>query len=220
MRSVMFDLDGTLADTSADLIAAANLCFSDLGLGPLLHPEEDAAIAVRGARAMLNEGFSRVEGEFDGETDRLYPRLLDYYGSNIAVHTELYPGTREVLAALRAEGYRVGVCTNKPEGLAEKLLRALDVRDAFHSLIGADTLPVRKPDPAPLREAVVRAGADPARTVLVGDTETDRDTARAMGVPSVLVAFGPGGETVRAMGADHVLDHFDDLPGLMAQLDR
>ena len=220
MRSVMFDLDGTLADTSADLIAAANLCFCDLGLGPLLEPGRDAAVAVRGARAMLAKGFSRVEGDHEDEIDRLYPRLLDYYGSNIAEHTVLYPGAREMLEALRRADYRVGVCTNKPQGLAEKLLDALDIRDAFDSLIGADTLPVRKPDPAPLREAVLRAGADPSRTVLVGDTETDRDTARALGVPSILVTFGPAGQGVREMQADHFLDHFDDLPPLMAQLDR
>ncbi len=218
MGTVIFDLDGTLADTSRDLIAAANACFIDLGLGEVLSPETDAGTALRGGRAMLTLGFERTGTHGPDEVDRQYPRLLEAYGQAVAVHSRVYPGAMEAIAALTAAGYGVGICTNKPQGLAEALLSELGVRDAFASLIGADTLPVRKPDPEPLREAVRRTGGDPAACVLIGDTETDRETARAAGVPCVLVTFGPMGEGVHDLGPEAVIGHFDELPAVIRGL--
>ena len=218
MRTVIFDLDGTLADTSGDLIAAANACFRDLGLGDLLDPATDAATALRGGRAMLTLGFGRVEGFGADEIDRQYPRLLEAYGQDVASRTTLYPGAMAAVEALRAAGYAVGIATNKPEHLAERLMTALGVRDSFASLVGADTLSVKKPDPEHHFEAVRRAGGDPRRSLLVGDTETDRMTSRNAGVPSVLVRFGPGGDAVDALAPEAVIDHFDELPGVVARL--
>ena len=136
MRCVIFDLDGTLADTSGDLIAAANACFVGLGLGPLLDPATDAGTALRGGRAMLKLGFSRVDGIEDAEIDRQYPVLLDAYAQDIDTHTVMYPRAMAAVEALKVAGYGVGICTNKPEGLAQTLLTRLGVRDAFGSLIG------------------------------------------------------------------------------------
>jgi len=218
MRTVIFDLDGTLADTSRDLIAAANVCFRDLGLGDLLDPLADAGTALRGAKAMLTLGFSRVEGFGAEEIDRQYPRLVAAYAADIDRHSVLYPGAMAAVGRLRAAGYGVGICTNKPEALAQSLLTRLGVRDSFGALVGADTLAQRKPDPAPLREAVCRLGGDMARTCLVGDTVTDHSTARAAGVPSVLVTFGPGGGDMAALAPDALLDHFDDLDRVLAGL--
>lgn len=215
---VIFDLDGTLADTSGDLIAAANHCFRGLGLGDLLDPAKDAATALRGGRAMLNLGFSRVTG-FGRETvEAQYPVLLAAYANDIATHTTMYPGAMAAVGRLQAAGYAVGIATNKPEALAEALLRCLGVRDAFGALIGADTLPVRKPDPAHHFAAVAGAGGDPARSLLVGDTVTDRDTARNAGVPSVLVTFGPGREDVLALDCDATIDHYDQLDAVVTRL--
>ncbi|MFQ6547849.1 HAD-IA family hydrolase [Aestuariibius sp. 2305UL40-4] len=219
MRSVIFDLDGTLADTSGDLIAAANACFRDLGLGDLLEWGSDNGVAFRGGRAMLTEGFSRIGGDWQAEIDRQYPRLLDYYGAEIDRHTVLYPGVREAVAALSGDGYAVAVCTNKPERLAEILLQRLGFRDAFGALVGADTLPVRKPDPAPLVAAVERAGGNPARACLVGDTVTDRETARAAGAASILVTFGPEGDAVKALEPEALLEDYAELPGIVARLE-
>jgi len=218
MRTVIFDLDGTLADTSRDLVAAANACFRDLGLGDLLDPVADAGTALRGGRAMLTLGFGRVEGFGLTLVDAQYPRLLAAYAADIDRHTVMYPGAMAAVARLRADGYRVGICTNKPEGLAQTLLTRLGVRDAFDSLVGADTLPVRKPDPLTLLAAVERAGGDIRRACLVGDTATDHKTARAAGVPSVLVTFGPGAEAVRELLPDALLDHFDALDAVVAGL--
>ena len=218
MRSVIFDLDGTLADTSGDLIAAANVCFAEMGHGALLDAEADAATAFRGARAMLRLGLTRAGGSTEEMVDAWYPRLLDAYGAAIAVHTRLYPGAMEAVETLKDAGFAVGICTNKPAGLAETLLADLGIRSAFASMIGADTLPVRKPDPAPFRAAVTAAGGDPARACLVGDTETDRETARAARVPSILVGFGPEGPGIARLEPDALIGHFDELPQVAARL--
>lgn len=212
MRTVIFDLDGTLADTSGDLLAAANACFRGLGHGDVLTVAQDAGTALRGGRAMLTAGFKRLEVDYtDADIDAQYPILLEAYGEDIATHTKLYPGAREAVSRLRDAGYKVGICTNKPEGLAEQLMAALDFRDVFHSLIGADTLPVRKPDPTPFIESVTRAGGDPKRSLLVGDTQTDRDTSANAGVPSVLVTFGPGGGDMAALKPEALMGHYDEL---------
>jgi phosphoglycolate phosphatase len=193
MRTVIFDLDGTLADTSGDLIAAANHCFRDMGL----------TLAGRHDEAVI---------------DAYYQVLLDAYAEDIDTHTVLYPGAMEAVEALRMAGYGVGICTNKPEALAEMLLTRLGVRDAFASMVGADTLPVRKPDPEPLREAARRAGGDPALCLLVGDSDTDRNTARAAGVPSVLVTFGPSGDDMAALVPEALCHAYSDLPDIVTGL--
>lgn len=218
MRTVIFDLDGTLADTSHDLINAANACFQGLGLGDLLDPVADAATAFRGGRAMLSLGFSRVDGFGEDEITRQYPIFLQAYDDNIDTHTTLYPHAIEAVQSLKADGFAVGICTNKPVGLSEKLLTRLGIRDEFASMIGADTLSVRKPDPAPYIAAVEQAGGTVAQSCLIGDTITDRDTARAAGVPSVLVTFSAAGHAVRDLEPDALLHDYKDLPDIAAML--
>lgn len=216
MRTVIFDLDGTLADTSRDLIDAAN---TRLGSCEVLDPVADAATAFRGGRAMLSLGYARLGLEPDaGSADADYRAFLAEYEARIDRHTRLYPGAVEAVERLTAAGYRVGICTNKPESLAETLMSRLGVRELFASLVGADTLPVRKPDPAPYRLAVDRAGGAVARSLLVGDTVTDRETARAAGVPSVLVTFGPEGDSVLALEPEGTIGGFADLPAVVARL--
>lgn len=218
MRTVVFDLDGTLADTSADLLAAANACFTALGHGALLD-HRDAATALHGGRAMLRLGFSRLADPFsETDVDREYPNLLAAYATGIDTHTRLYPGAVAAVEALRALGFATAICTNKPEGLAETLLQRLGVRALFGSLVGADTLPTRKPDPRPYIAAVERAGGNVSRSMLIGDTETDRKTGLAVGIPVALVTFGPDGHDVAALNPEALLHHFDDLPALAQRL--
>ena len=222
MRTVVFDLDGTLADTSGDLIAAANACFRDLGHPDMLDPATDAATALRGGRAMLTLGFGRLgipEADLAAHVDPQYQPLLVHYAQALAVHTTLYPGALAAVEALRGQDFATVICTNKPEALAEALMQALGVRDRFDSLIGADTLPTRKPDVAPFHAAIDRAGGHRDRAIMIGDTVTDHDTARAAGVPSVLVSFGPAGKlALDDLNPDAFLDHFDDLPALAEAL--
>ena len=218
MRTVVFDLDGTLADTSQDLLAAANACFIQLGLGLPLD-QADSLTAFQGGRAMLRLGSVRLG--LDWDEDRVaqeYPRLLAAYAAGIDTHTRLYPGAVAALTTLRAQGYALAICTNKPQDLAETLTARLGIRGMFGALIGADTLPHRKPDPAPYHEAVQRVGGSLARSFLLGDTETDVKTARAAGVPVALVAFGPEGPGVARLRPDAILTRFDDLPTLAADL--
>ncbi len=218
MKTVVFDLDGTLADTSGDLIAAANASFERLGHGPLLDPVADAGTAFHGARAMLRLGLERVDALDEATVDAAYPDLLAWYGENIDVFTKMYPGAVEAVETLLSAGYRVTVCTNKPEGLAETLLRKLGVRDLFGALVGADTLPVRKPDPAPYRAAVERAGGAVETSYLLGDTVTDRKTALAAGVPCALVTFGPDGHDVAKLDPEALLHGYEDLALLTERL--
>ncbi|GAA5071128.1 HAD-IA family hydrolase [Roseibacterium beibuensis] len=218
-RTVIFDLDGTLADTSGDLIAAANMALSEMGFAPQLNRGQDDATAFRGGRAMLRLAAERMAlAEAEAMIERGYPLLLDAYGRDIDRHTSLYPGAMAAVGRLRAAGVAVGICTNKPEGLAIQLLDRLGISDQFASLIGADTLPTRKPDAAPYRAAVDAAGGALERSFLVGDTETDRKTARAAGVPCALVTFGPTGRAVAELEPEALVDHFDAFDTVVAQL--
>lgn len=214
MRCVVFDLDGTLADTSADLLVAANAALGGAVLGP-----GDALTAFHGGRAMLRLGYQRLGREWtEADVDAGYPVLLEAYREGIATHTRMYPGAMEAVEALKTAGFAVSVCTNKPEALAKALLAALGVRGAFGALVGADTFPVRKPDPTPYRAAVERAGGVVSRSMLVGDTETDAKTGVAAGVPVALVTFGPEGAGVSRFKPAALLDRFEDLPGLAGRL--
>ncbi len=217
MRTVVFDLDGTLADTSADLLAAANACFRGLGHDDLLD-QRDALTAFHGGRAMLRLGFSRLGAGTEAEVDAQYPVLLAAYADAIDTHTRLYPGVVAAVEALRLAGFATAICTNKPEGLAVELVRRLGIRDLFGALVGADTLAVRKPDPEPLFESIRRVQGDPRRALLIGDTMTDRETGRAAGVPVVLVTFGPEGAGVARLHPEALLDRFDALPELAARM--
>ena len=219
MRVAVFDLDGTLADTSADLIAAANGALSEAGVGVRLDAMRDRAAAFAGGRAMLRAGLARLGPPADeAEVDRLYPRLLELYGLGLAVQNRLYDGVGVALDRLAARGWALGVCTNKPEGLARALIGALGLGGRFAVLLGADSLPWRKPDSRHLLETIARAwrgaGAGGA-----GRGHRDRqDAARAAGVPCVLVGFGPEGDAVAALAPAALIAHFDGLPEVLERL--
>ncbi|MFW2586843.1 HAD-IA family hydrolase [Sagittula sp. SSi028] len=223
---VIFDLDGTLADTSGDLIAAANVCFAQMDLTAAqremarLDPTRDAGIAVRGGRRMLTAGLERAGCYSDALVEAWYQPLLRAYDSALDVHSHFYPGAVAAVETLRRNGYATGICTNKPEAMAEKLMRALGARDLFDALIGADTLPTRKPDVAPFWAAVDQSGGDRKAALLVGDSDTDRTTSANAGVPSILVTFSPEGCGVKDLTPEATIDHFDELPAVVDALLR
>ena len=218
MRSVVFDLDGTLADTSADLIAAANACFIGLSHDAQLDPVTDALTAFGGGRAMLRLGFSRLGSFTEDDIDAQFPKLLQYYAENIDTHTKLYDGVVDALLELKQRGYLLGVCTNKPEGLAQELLLRLGIRDHFVAMLGADTLPVRKPDPQHLWTTIDQMGGHRDRAVLIGDTITDRSAAKNADVPCILVSFGPEADGVNRMEPSALLNHYSQLPDLVDRI--
>ena len=219
MRTAVFDLDGTLADTAADLIAAANAALVFGGHNVRLDPIGDAGTAFHGGRAMLSKAFGRMtSAPGDGEVDRLYPVLLQAYGDRIDRETRVYDGVGDALDQLERAGWLLAVCTNKPVGLAETLLDRLGLAERFEAVLGADSLAVRKPDPLHLLETISRAGGTAEKSVLVGDTVTDREAARRAEVACVLVAFGPEGEAVARLEPEAILQHYDELPGLLEQM--
>ncbi len=219
MRTVIFDLDGTLADTSGDLIVAANSAMIQMGMLPQLHRGQDDATAFRGGRAMLTLSLERAgHDDIEAAVEVGYPILLEAYADALDTHTELYPGVVPAIEAVRAAGFRTGICTNKPEAMAVELVAKLGISHLFGTLIGADTLPVRKPDPVPLIVAVEQVGGDISQSVLIGDTITDRETSRAAGALSALVTFGPLGLGVADMKPDALLHDYRDLLGLCENL--
>ena len=218
MTTVIFDVDGTLADTSGDLIAAATHCFVQMGQGEVLHPKRDAAVGMRGGRAMLTCGLERL-GKMDVSlVDAYYPILIEAYRAKIDLHTKLFPGAMEAVGRLTAGGVKVGICTNKPIALAELLLDRLGVREAFAALVGAGSLAVRKPDPEAFFETVRQVGGQVEEAVMVGDTVTDHKTARAAGVPSILVDFGFGEGDPALLKPDAILKSYDDFEACLARV--
>lgn len=213
--TVAFDLDGTLADTAPDLAAVLNHVLRELGR-PEVPPESVRHLVGHGARALLRNGLA-ASGEASEElVEHGFPLYLEYYAANICVGTRPYPGVEAALDRLAADGARLAVCTNKLESLTHLLLDALGWTSRFDAVVGGDTLAVRKPDPAPLVEAIARARG--GRAAFVGDSITDADTARAAGVPFLAVSFGFSDRPATQLGADAVIDHFDDLPAALLAL--
>lgn len=205
---VAFDLDGTLADTAPDLTAALNHALGQLGRPPV--PAEDVRHMVgHGARALLQKGLSAT-GEMTEElVEQGFPIFIDYYLEHIADGTQIFPGLNAALDQLAARGVKLAVCTNKAEGLARRCIDELGWTDRFDALVGGDTLPVRKPDPAPLFEAIARCGG--GRAAYVGDSITDTDTGRNANIPTVAVSFGFSDRPVEQLDAAALIDHFDAL---------
>jgi len=218
--AVVFDLDGTLADTGTDLVAAANATLEEVGMGRVLDPTKDNQVAMyTGGRAMLRHGFDLVgETVSEAQIEALYPVLVDHYAQNLCVHSYLYPGCAKALHQLGELGVPMAICTNKPGRLAAPLLKQLGITHHFGALIAADSLPVRKPNPEPLWAAIEKVGSTSSTSVLVGDSLTDRKTAGAAGVTSLMVGFGPIGDRVREFKPHGVLNHFDELCETLSRL--
>lgn len=218
--TLVFDLDGTLADTAADLIETLNVLLVRQAVAPV--PVERARDVVgAGARAMIERGLAlggtTVEAE---ELDRLFADFLDHYALNLAVKTKLFPGVREALDRLVGAGHRLAVCTNKMEAHSVMLLRALGIADRFAAVSGRDTFAWCKPDGRHIKATVEQAGGDPARAIMVGDSRTDIDAARSAGIPVIAVNFGYTDTPVEALGPDLVIDHFDALEAAVAALEQ
>ncbi len=205
---VVFDLDGTLADTAQDLTAALNAVLRELGRAQL--PEARVRTMIgHGARALVRKGLAATGVVTDQIVEQAFARFLAIYGEAICTETRPFEGAADMLDDLAARGVKTALCTNKPEALTHDLLAGLGWSDRFAAVVGGDTLPVRKPDPGPLREAITRAGG--RRPVFVGDSLTDADTARAAGVPFVAATFGYCEGPVEALGADAIVTRFGDL---------
>ena len=204
LRGVLFDLDGTLADTAPDLIAAVNRILIEESRAPL----PDAALrplVSKGGRALLARAFPDLD---EAAREPLLPRFLAAYAQALAVHTRPFDGVEALLAAIEARGWPWGIVTNKPEGLAVGVVAGLAWSTRSRALVGGDTLPVRKPAPEPLLLAASQLGVAPSQCLYVGDDARDIEAAKAAGMPSAAALWGyrEAHEDPSSWGADVACD--------------
>ncbi|MDE2437310.1 MAG: HAD-IA family hydrolase [Sphingomonadales bacterium] len=211
---VGFDLDGTLLDTAQDLGAALNHALDTIGRGPVAEDQVRNLIGG-GSALMLHRALALTGGEDGIDFDALRKVLVHHYAANIAVHTRLFPGGEGMLDTLAERGIKLAVVTNKPEPLAVRLFDELGLTDRFAAIIGGGRYPL-KPAPDALHAMVAACGG--GRAAYVGDTTFDTHAARAATLPSVAVSFGFNDLPPDQLGADAVIDHFDDLIPALAAL--
>jgi phosphoglycolate phosphatase len=215
---IAFDLDGTLVETAPDLIGALNVVLSERGLAPM--PLASARVLVgRGARKLIENGFAAAGRALDpSDIGGLVTRFIEVYAGRIASESQPYPSLTEALDELAAAGAILCVCTNKRSDLSLALLDALQLTHRFAAVVGADRAPKPKPDPSHVLAAIAAAGGDPAFALMVGDSANDVDSAKAAKVPVVAVTFGYTETPARDLGADAVIDRFDELPAVARRL--
>jgi len=204
----IFDLDGTLCDTRADLTASTNHVRQSFGLEPLA-PEAVQKFVGHGGRVLVERalGPGRKEHEYD-EGFRL---LIEYYGEHYLDATRPYPGLVERIDELAALGVRFAVVTNKPVGLTSKILDGLDISRRLAAVVGGDTFAERKPHPRGLRHVLDELGVEPRRALMIGDSAIDVDTARAAQVAVCGVGWGFDVESLRRSAPDFLVSDAGEL---------
>ncbi|HEY2527344.1 MAG TPA: phosphoglycolate phosphatase [Xanthobacteraceae bacterium] len=218
MLTIVFDLDGTLVDTAPDLIDALDLALAAAGL-PGVSYHSARKLIGGGAKAMIERALTAAGCSFSTvQVDRLYAAFIAHYSAHIADRSRPFPGLERVLDDLAVAGHRLAVCTNKLEWLAVRLLRTLNLARHFAAICGQDTFGVQKPDPTILRQTVLRAGGEPARAILVGDSGTDVRTARAAELPVVAVDFGYSEVPIATLAPDAVISSYAELPAAIGEL--
>jgi phosphoglycolate phosphatase len=211
-NAVLFDLDGTLVDTAADLAGAVNRALKTIKRPP---------VPIDVVKSMIGGGFPNLVMKALEHTGGPLPeaqlapfveKSRDDYEAHVADSSKVYPGVMEALRALSMRGTRMGVCTNKPSGPSKKLLAALGLDKHISVLVGGDSLPVKKPHPKMALETLKRLNATIDNAVLVGDSETDLKLARAAQLPVILVEGGYTDRPVKSLGADLVIRTLAQLP--------
>ena len=215
--NLVFDLDGTLIDSAPQIHAAANIVFGAKGL-PAFSKETVAGFIGNGvgilvSRLMADQGLTdstALHGELVESFIKIYEEAYDL--------TALYPGVSTALASLSAAGHRLAICTNKPESPTQAVLRHFGLLHHFPVIIGGDTLPQRKPDPAPLLAAL--SGLGPRKALFVGDSEVDAETAQAAGVPLALFTQGYRKAAPETLDAKLIFDDYAALPSMIAHFSQ
>ncbi|MBS9720744.1 phosphoglycolate phosphatase [Tianweitania sp. BSSL-BM11] len=214
---IVFDLDGTLVDTSPDLLAALSHALKDTGLPPI-DPKVFHAYLGMGSRAMIERAFRQANQPLDADQhEKLITTFLQHYTDNIPGTSQPFPGVLDAMKRFADAGWTLAICTNKFEKLSHALIEGLGIHAQFAANCGADTFAWRKPDPRHLLSTIEQAGGDPARAVMVGDSKTDIDTAKAAGIPVVAVDFGYTDLPVATYEPSIVISHYDELTIAMAE---
>jgi phosphoglycolate phosphatase len=216
MRTIVFDLDGTLVDTAPDLISTLNLVLAGEGL-PAVAYDDARRMIGGGARRMIERALIAVGRNVPGvELDRMFRIFTDHYSEHVADRSRPFPHLERVLQRLAAEGCRLAVCTNKLEWLSLRLLDTLNLNRYFAAICGPDTFGIQKPDPQMLRLTIRCAGGEVQRAIMVGDSMTDVRTARAANVPVIAVDFGYSEVAPETLNADRLISSFSELPHAIA----
>ena len=212
-RAIVFDLDGTLFDTSVDIVQAMNYAFSSTGRTPL-EPAAFLQFVGDGAR-LLCAGAAGLP-EDAPEVDTLVEAYVRYYVAHPLDHTRFMPGTRSALEQLKH--YQCAICTNKPRAATEAVLNKLELADRFVTIVAGGDMPEKKPNPKPVLEIAARLGLAPAQLVVVGDGPQDVEAGRGAGARTVgIIGTIVSEERLRAAGPDVLLDSMDELPSVMAR---
>ncbi|QCI66730.1 HAD hydrolase-like protein [Phreatobacter stygius] len=216
--TIVFDLDGTLVDTHPDLIGTLSWLLEAEGLDPVDLVQAKNLIG-HGMKPMIEKALKlQGRGSTQDEIDEVFGRYVVAYEKRIAAASRPYPGIVAALDHFAAEGMLLAVCTNKLHRLAVKLLDELDLTRHFQVITGFDTYPVRKPHPDHLIFTIRDAGGDPAKAVMIGDSETDIRTAQAARVPLVAYSGGYTAIPLPELNPDVILDDYHDLPATVARL--
>lgn len=209
--AIVWDLDGTLIDSAADLAQALNAVLVEHG---------HVAIDKHRIRMMIGDGVGKlIERGFSAAGERLtepqlqdvMPRFMSIYTDCATENTRLYPGARTVLQQFAEAGVRQGLCTNKPESISRQILAGFKLADIFDAVVGGDTTGARKPDPLPLQSCIGSLNVAPQQSIMIGDSGVDVATARAVGVRVGLVSHGYSRTDVSTLGADFVVHHLPSI---------
>ncbi|ODA68925.1 Phosphoglycolate phosphatase [Methyloligella halotolerans] len=220
-KAVVFDLDGTLADTAEDLATALNTGLAEVGIEPF--PVDQVRLMVGGGlKALMERALKARDAELgEAEREALVARLYELYAANPVEKSRTYEGAEAMLQTLGEAGIVCGVCTNKPQSIAEDVLEGLQIAHRFAFIQGGDTDLPKKPDPAPLVHVMQKLGAKPSQTVMVGDSTADVGAARAAELAGiVLVSHGYSKLPPSEMGGDVIIDSLPELPRSLAVLAR
>jgi phosphoglycolate phosphatase len=204
--TIVFDLDGTLAETAPDIMATLNIILEREGLAALPVARARELVGA-GARALIERGFAVDPPKLE----RLFQEFLEIYAGRVVEHSHLFEGVLPALDRLSARRMRLAVCTNKPIRHTMLMLDAFGITGRFAAIAGRDSFAVCKPDPRHLTLTIAAAGGDARHAIMVGDSRTDITTARAAGVPVIAVPFGYTDVPVETLGPDRVIAHFDAL---------
>ena len=213
-EAVLFDLDGTFADTAPDLAAALNRLRSDLNLAPV-SAQRLRPYTSQGVRGMLKAGLDMLPA--DSRYPAFYDRFLHYYSQDICVETTVFPGIDELLREFERCGSPWGIITNKAQRFTLPLLNQLGYAKRAACVVSGDSAPRAKPAPQPMHLACKLIARDPARCLYVGDDLRDIQAGRAVGMVTVAVRYGylGDGDPIEAWGADHIVDHAREIAGLI-----
>ena len=216
MPAVVFDLDGTLIHSAPDIHAAVNRTLAEEGAPPL-GLEQVTSFIGNGVPVLIRRVMeARHEAPDAARHADLVARFMQHYEAHPADLTTIYPGVETALCNLAGAGWKLGLCTNKPEAASRAILAHFGLIDLFSVVIGGDSLPQRKPDPAPLRAAFAELAATPM--LFVGDSEIDAATAMAAEVPFALFTEGYRHAPVHDLPHHGLFSHHDELPGLLRHM--